>query len=278
MHSFDFPRQWDERAKDAISSIVDLELDHQNFDEFFDSFLVSHRDNLPFVGDLIIAISLMVNTDFRNKLPNFSEYCDSNPEVWDVLKYGISYAQKVMRENDLDVYENHVSQAAALHKAIAAILVEGFVQLDLPSRITFRNSASEFTLFTNGRDLCVSYNLDGQKDGGAATLTTTFLQAFAQQPQESWVNANSSNYVSERYCAGLEVLHNYKELDTEEITGSLIGFYSMFRSIGSLDIEFLPEVDSPWNFVLASLASQQDWLQMRINPGKGRFLENSSDF
>lgn len=278
MQQFDFPSSWDDRAFNAIYSLVDLELDHTQFENFFNETLRAHDGSLSFVGDLVLAACLMIDSDVRRQLPKFSEYCDATPQVWDVFKHSVSYAQQVMSEFDLRYTENEHSLAGSIHKAIAALLFEAFLELDTPSRITFKNEASEFTLLSDGRSLCVTFNLDGHRDGGAATLTTMFLQMLNHQSGSDWTNKQYSNFVSERYCAGLEVLMNFKELDTEDLLGRLIGFYTGFRSIGPLDIEFLPEYESPWHFVLNSLASQQGWLQLRINPSQGQYPKNWSDF
>lgn len=277
MSQFTFPSSWDGRAFDAMSYMVDLELEHDQFEGFFEE-TIENQSSLGFVGELVLASCFMFDSDALRQLPKFSEYCDSTSEVWNVLKHSVSYAQKVMKNYDLLFTGNDRSPAGALHKALAALLFGAVLDLEHSSRLSLKNDASEFTLTSDGTNLCVTFNLDGYRDGGAATLTTVFLQMANNQIDSEWTSQRYSNFVSERYCAGLEVLSNFKELDQYELLHRLTAFYSVFRSVGPLDIEFLPDYESPWNFVLNSLAEQQNWLQVRINPGQGKYPENLSDF
>jgi hypothetical protein len=273
-----FTSDWEERALYALESMVDLELEYESFSEFMRIQLRSDAESLSFLGDFILATCLLSDHNRTNAMPQFDAYCSSNPGIWDVFKHGVSFAQDVMRDVDFSVEENHHGDASLLHKAIAGMLIETLLSEERDARIRFSNEASELTLISDGSNLCLVFSLDGELDGGAQTLTTAFLNWMKPKDDSSARDSNYSNFVSGKYCAGLEVLYEFRRIEKLEVSRRITAFYRMFRSVSPLTIEFETKSDSPWYQVLNALDAQSQWLQMRVKPVHSVHPQNWSDF
>ncbi|MEN9343198.1 MAG: hypothetical protein RIR24_785 [Actinomycetota bacterium] len=278
MQEFELNPYWEDRALSALESIVELEFNQQAFSDFMRNYLRADAQSIGFVGDFVLATCLLANQHKLKKESKFTSYISVTPEVWDVFKYGVSFAQDLLRDVKFEFEENQRGDASFFHKSIASLLIEAALDQGSDSRIKFKNDASEFTLFTDQRNLCITFNIDGQLDPGAQTLTTAFLYWMEPEGVSSSAEKTYSNYVSSRYCAGLERLDDYKRFDQFELVKRIVSFYCGLRSVSPLTIEFDPRDDSPWPLVLATLTAESDWLQIRVNPYDPVYPENWSDF
>ncbi len=278
MQEFELKPYWEDRALNALESMVDLEFDQQAFSDFMQNLLRSDAQSITFVGDFVLAICLMAKPDHTSTTSKFYSYCSANPGVWDVFKFGVSFAQELFREVKFEFEENQRGDAHLLHKAIAALLIEAALDEEYDSKIKFRNDASELTLLSDSRSLCVNFSIDGQLDSGAQTLTTAFLYWMEPGGVSDSREKTYSNFVSSRYCSGLEVLYDFRRFEQLELVSRIVSFYCGFRSVSPLVVEFDPRDDSPWPLVLSTLAAQTHWLQILVNPNDPVYPDNWSDY
>jgi hypothetical protein len=250
-----FPEYWDRRATTAIGAFHSS--DHERTLKVLDRIL---RDgHSKFFSSTLYALSMLYAWDEDAMTEGFASLVREMPNALDVVKLSAFAASDLGREGfdadgrgDLDRF----------HKALAGVFFEAVLEMQSCRKLVLSNESSRLSVIADESKVFVSFEVDGEKDSGAATLAT-MTPSWFKRNDEDW-DVRHVELVTDTKCAGTVAIENVTSEDNQELHRDLVAIYDGFRSRGVLKIEFDLEADSAWNLTVNMLRPLVDMAHIQV--------------